>query len=278
MKNRKKIAFWLLSSAVLLCIGMAIVLYILIRPDLIKTGEWRYKTTVYVQTPEGLKSGYAVRRIQQYTYPDDYMHQSRPYWLSMLHAYYAHYRYGHFQGLIGEAVRVDLGERGQLFALMKGYRLGQDYGSEIVRYIFPFEGKPGGPLTQEGLEYYKNLKDAKTVLNPLYYPVLVRFQDIKDPKTVELVYNVDCGGDPMCMEPKISDEGLTRAFGEGVKIERIEIEMTDEPVTEGMEKLLIWLPARNKQPGALGGDPETPFQDPTGLYLTGVDFLREKEQ
>ena len=81
----------------------------------------------------------------------------------------------------------------------------------------------GGELTSEGFRHYQNLK-AKKVVALEKLPMLVRFRDIKDPKTVELV--------------DLND--LENSFGKGVKLVSATIEMTDEGI-RGMEKWLPWI-------------------------------------
>lgn len=68
------------------------------------------------------------------------------------------------------------------------------------------------------------------------YPMLVTFADEADPRSVTLV-------DP---------DDLAASFGEGVSLKRLTAELTDDEVTMGIEKRLIWLPNYyNKQ---LSGD------------------------
>src|SRR5262249_13499521 len=57
------------------------------------------------------------------------------------------------------------------------------------------------------------------------YPRLLRFRDIKDPATAELV-------DP---------DYLAKSFGPGFRLVRVTIEITNEPVTRGIRKILPWL-------------------------------------
>ena len=66
---------------------------------------------------------------------------------------------------------------------------------------------------------------AATPLRPDLYPRLFTFRDINDPTTVEQV-------DPA---------NLAASFGEGVKLARATIELTDAQVTTGIEKRLSWL-------------------------------------
>ncbi len=173
--------------------------------DLIAIGTWRYKITVSVDTPEGLKTGSAVRQVM--------VNASKP--LIDLPEATSH------KESKGEAVVVDLGERGVLFALTSF----DDY--QVVLSAFP---SPYG-LTPDGVRYYSQLKNVRAVLKPEQYPRFVKFRDIKDPKTVEAV-------DP---------NNLVASFDEGVRLKEVIIEMTDEPVTWGIEKWLPWLKEYNEK-------------------------------
>lgn len=175
------------------------------------SGSWRYKLTVQVETPEGIKTGSAVREVHgQYT--------------------------GRFLGATagrsinlakGEAVVVDLGKRGVLFALNSTYDHGSDGGHVIVEEAFPLPYSSNRDRTM--VVYYSGLEpSAPVVLSPEQYPVMVRFRDPDDPKTVEAV------------KP---GQHFSEAFGEGVELKSVTIEMTNEPVTKGeVEKYLDWLP------------------------------------
>ncbi len=121
--------------------------------------------------------------------------------------------------LHGEAVVVDLGEKGVFFALLRS-KDSVDYGYNIVYDAFP---NLGG-TTPKGIRAYSNLK-AKKELSFDKIPMLVRFRNINDPKTVELV-------DP---------NDLEKTFGKGVKLVSATLEMTDENVTTGVEKWLPWI-------------------------------------
>lgn len=180
------------------------------------SGSWRYKMTVTVETPEGLKSGSAVREVifklrnsrNPQTVPDITVK--------------------------GEAVVVDLGKRGVLFALMKGGRRGEDYGDSIVYDAFPLPDDQAGYLIQ----YYSHLKNAKKVLTETDYPVLVAFSDIKDPASVKPLldmepYEKDIGP-ALVTHYKIKNDHFVKMFGDGIKLHSIEVEMTDEPVTLGV--------------------------------------------
>jgi hypothetical protein len=55
-------------------------------------------------------------------------------------------------------------------------------------------------------------------------PYFVRFRDLTDPKTVE----------------QVSPDNLAKSFGPGVKLKALTIQITDEPVTVGIEKRFAW--------------------------------------
>lgn len=223
------------------------------------SGTWRYKMTVMVETPEGVKTGSAVREITVIT-GIQITPESKP-----------------ISRLTGEAVIVDLGERGVLFALLKGNKLGEDYAKFLPFYAFPYEK---GGLTPEGIKYYRSLKAPPVVLEPDLYPQFVHFKDIDNPKTVELVMEMKSCGNPQSGIPRgmacIEKDRFEEIFGEGVRLKSVTAEMTDEPITLGqVSRTLKWLEARRKArtKGAIGGSPDKPFYDPTNTYLTSGDFI-----
>lgn len=168
-------------------------------------GWFNYKLTLVVNTPEGQKVGSSVRKIivakMPKLLPDEHGGQI---------------------DVRGEALVVDLGERGVLFALLKE---GKSIGSDAKRIIFKEFPTDHAIYSRSGISYYRNL-EAKKELAFDRLPMLVRFRDMNDPKTVELV-------DP---------NDLAASFGEGVKLKSATIEMTNEAVTTGVEKYLRWLP------------------------------------
>jgi len=182
-----------------------------------------YRLTLEVETPEGLATGSGVIGVS-------YSHIPQLWATSSLST-----------GLVGEAVHVDLGSRGTLYALLTGRTA---------------DGQPGGPPPSQMLTKVMD-PEVETVRSswqrvvrrafmsgkkdvPLeLIPFLVRFWDEADPKTVEAV-------DP---------SNLAASFGEGVRLVRVTIEMVPagwwplslfsiggEPVTRGIEKRLQWLP------------------------------------
>jgi hypothetical protein len=138
----------------------------------------------------------------------------------------------------GEAVVLDLGPRGVLFALLKGGADNRSAPEWIVLRAFDF---PGGSLprpVEEGLKQVQHLSGKRELpLDSL--PLLVRFRDLNVPSTVESVNPFD----------------IARDFGAGAKLVRVTLEIvpagiwpfsrygiTGEPITTGVEKRLTWLP------------------------------------
>ncbi|MGB4057774.1 MAG: hypothetical protein WBK77_06795 [Alphaproteobacteria bacterium] len=164
--------------------------------------SWRYKMTVNVETPEGIKTGSAVREVTVKLVEPEIqgLYQTRTF-------------------VKGEAIAVDLGHRGILFAIMD-----TDGSYQVVFDAFP---GPSG-FSKEGLEHYGHLAGSKIISDPKKYPEyaqLVTFSDLNNPLTVKGVH----------------PENLSSAFGEGVAIKDMVIEMTGEPITEKIKKWLPWL-------------------------------------
>lgn len=180
-------------------------------------GTWRYKVTVTVETPEGIKTGFAVREV------------------SAISGYQSLAGIGgccSIQMIKGEAVVVDLGKRGVLFAITQG---SDDYRLVFEAFPLPHSTAP----FSDKIHYYSHLKNAKVVFNPPRYLSFVHFKGINDPKTVEGVSSYD---DKEMPDGYGGIAKTTEAiFGQGVKIKEVTIEMTDDPVTRQIDKYLPWL-------------------------------------
>jgi hypothetical protein len=191
----KKFA-WIAGIAVVLAAAAAVALVI---SDRLVSGKWRYRITIAVETTEGVRTGSAVREVSAVT------------------GLIRWYDGGGGVGVKGEAVVVDLGERGVLFGLI-------DWNSYDEFYdAFPYP-KGGGQATADGIRYYNTLEPGRSapLTNPKYWPQMVTFGDLHDPKSVKAV-------DP---------DDLAAAFGEGVSLKGITVEITDEPVTWEMDRVL----------------------------------------
>ncbi len=147
----------------------------------------------------------------------------------------------------GEAFAVDLGARGTLFVLLSSDRTRatlsrprEHTSAEAGRSaMWVYYGDSFGDLPPDRTgkrqldEFMRNRAIVEIAPNSL--PMLVRFRDINDPKSVE----------------RVDPEHLDASFGSGAKLVRATVEITDEPVTTGIEKRLGWVtsPAIMKNPG-----------------------------
>lgn len=221
------------------------------------SGTWHYKMTVNINTPEGLKSGYSVREVSNSASP-------------ILNAVRLPDT-GNSAKVRGEAVVVDLGERGVLFALLKGYYAGDT--ERILYHVI------GGDTTIEGIKSLNDRQRQPPIPVPLkdknYYPMLATFTDLNDPRTVTPVITMKNVGEPGNVMD-VDNDRFEELFGAGVSLHSITIELTDEPITWGIEKYLPWLPDRfiNRARGYISASPDNYLSDPTGLRLTGIEFSK----
>ena len=152
----------------------------------------------------------------------------------------------------GEAVALDLGQRGTLFALLKG---GTDSRSGAEWIVLRAFNLPGGGLprpVENRLSVVRSLSGtAELPLQSL--PLLVRFRDIKDPLSIE----------------KVDPFNLETPFGPGVRLTRATLKIvpagiwplssygiTGEPITTGVGQRLL-LRAFNLPGGGLPRPVET---------------------
>jgi hypothetical protein len=199
------------------------------------SATWRYRLTLEVETPEGLKTGSSVIEVQVKDGPSFNPEGARPVFVR------------------GEAVAVDLGSRGVLFALMSSERWSNfDCPVYVVFETFPWPGGPGGGLSKSGRAFYQALRgkaelpvDRKPPDDRL--PKLVRFRDVNDQMTVE----------------KVNPSNLEASFGSGVKLVKVMIEMTKDNLTTGIEQRLVWL---NSLHGRYLGGAKTTADSPLGLH------------
>ena len=171
-------------------------------------GSWYYRMTVVIETPEGVKSGSSVRQISYHT---------EPHLGDVGGTYYSVSK--------GDAVMVDLGPRGIVFALLRGQNGDEDYAHSVALSAFPSK-----ELTPAG---------TKIALNSDAYPLFATFSRLSDPKTLQVI---DPRADQLRKFGK--DRGrktFAEAFGDGVILKEISIEATTDPVTSTIEYKLPWL-------------------------------------
>jgi hypothetical protein len=118
----------------------------------------------------------------------------------------------------GEAIAVDLGARGVLFVLLRPDSLRNDSGPAWGTAIWSYPEHLKGvylPATLDAINRHTGPADVPFNLLPL----LVRFRDLSDPRSVE----------------RVDPEHLDATFGPGVRLTRATVEITSDPITTGMD-------------------------------------------
>ena len=198
-------------------LGLALVLFVMqsacSRSD--EAPDYSYRLTVEVETPEGLRRGSSVIQVRQRlgrsaVSPGNSSVSRRAY---------------------GEAVAVDLPGGRTLFALLRSEQE-VDWAASVMQYAAP---KFVGEDFEEQLDNMLLIKGEVTLprywppfaggLRMTGYPMLVTFGDIADPTSVT----------------RVDPDDLAVTFGEGVSLRRITVEITDDPVTTGIEERLGWI-------------------------------------
>ena len=178
------------------------------------TSTVRYRLTVNVETPEGIKAGSGVIEVRTW----------------FRRAWTAHLFGGSTKdvSVTGEAVPVDLGPRGVLFVLLN-CKNKNNRPIDCGRNKLPVQvlRRSGEIKTLDEVDAERVVRSAKgpraVVVEDM--PFMVRFKDVSDPKSVEAV-------DPSTLD---------LSFGTGVQIRDVTLEMTADRVTTGIAKILPWL-------------------------------------
>jgi hypothetical protein len=183
-----------------------------------KAPDYRYRLTVEVDTPEGVKTGSSVIQVEQ-----SLGGAASAGGLAGGQIYYK---------VRGEAVAVDLPGGRTLFALLRSDN-DIEWSAHVMQGLAPkIQGEPWAKSFDNVLLINKKVEVPRmwpanaTLPERSAYPMLVTFGDIADPMTIASV-------DP---------DDLAATFGKGVKLKRITAELTDDPVTTGMAERLRWLP------------------------------------
>lgn len=213
--------------------------------------HWNQKMTVTIETPQGEVSGAAVQRI-------DWQGTSGLYKNIVSNVDTG----GSSWEVTGEAVAVEVSPGRWLFALLKGANGWQgDAGRNLSYTLTAPDGLPSS--TEAAMDRVVALpKDKAVDLLSNAYPLLVTFDDINDPKSVQLV-------DPA---------NLAATFGPGVSLKAVTLAVTDAPVTEGKVATFPFWPALEKQitfSGLQMFDPKQPaplnYMNYDALLMKGSD-------
>ena len=176
--------------------------------------DYRYRLTVEVDTPQGLRSGSSVIEVEQRLVRPG----SNPTGT------------GVERRVRGEAVAVDLPGGRTLFALLRSDN-DVDWASHVLPFLAP---RVAGESFEQQLDDVLSL-EGEVVLPRMFppvghietrsaYPMLVTFGDLSDPTSVE----------------RVDPDDLAASFGEGYALHRMTVQMTDDPATTGIEERLAW--------------------------------------
>ena len=191
-----------------------------------RKASYRYRMTVEVETPQGVRTGSAVREVSFYSRPQG--------------VYGAKVR--------GEAVMVDLPGGQTLYALLCDTGGDPDYAAWIADWALKRELKPGGANigydAGNFAELWPTQPKTESPIEQTRGPMLARFRDPADPNSIQRVMASD----------------LAKSFGPGVKLTRITVETTTSEVTQLIGEQLKWLGQYRNQ--MLNGDRYHFYQKP----------------
>lgn len=179
-----------------------------------KTEAYRYKLTVAVNTPDGVKRASSVSEVSYYAVRIPAR--------------------GTMHKLQGEALYLDLGLGARPLIVLLTNQLHPKYGRE-ARW-----SRDAGPhnnllselydvqLSDSFMEYAAQMarqRGARSIA-PADLPDLVTFTDINEPASVL----------------EVDPNNLAETLGPNVSWDQITLEMIDEPLTKGIDQKLKWLP------------------------------------
>lgn len=172
----------------------------------------RYRMTVDIETPAGIRSGSAVREVERYTPPN----------IPML---------GEDRGGVsvkGEAVSIDLSPKQTIFALLTSENGDSDYAANLPDRALRSAIMPEDPRelrNARSAELWPTAPRTYRFANADKLPMFVRFRDIGDPLSLEVI--------------KAGE--FSQKLGSGYRLVRVRIELTEAPVTRNLKKKLTWM-------------------------------------
>jgi hypothetical protein len=193
---------------------LAMILLVLIGNHIVYPSyKYRYKMTVEVETPQGIKTGSSVIEVHSTFMPG---------WMGLNSSD----RVGGIR-ISGEGAFVDVAEGKTLFVLLGGSPKSRNPHSLLTDAV-PFSRKNGdksGPTQYEYMRYYGTLKNAKGILPRDEYPRMVS-AIVTNNRNIEF---------------QVIETGqIEKVFGTDIKIRQIIVETTNDPLEWKMRKLSMW--------------------------------------
>ena len=187
--------------------------------------DYKYRLTVEVDTPEGLKSGSSVIEVEQRLVRPG----SSPANMAVE------------RRVRGEAVAVELPGGRTLFALLRSDN-NVEWASYVMQTLAPHIDSESFAQQLDNMLLLKGEIVLPRTFPPVghlnersAYPMLVTFGDLDDPTSVE----------------EVDPDDLAATFGKGISLKRITVQMTDDPLTAGIERRLGWLEAHGRHHASL---------------------------
>lgn len=164
---------------------------------------YRYKLAATVDTPQGARSGYSVIEVA--------WHKGSSVFGSMRSSGYSYH---------AQAVAVDL-PRGQTLFILPRTKDDVDWPAYALRGVV----KDLGNVAGEDRLPHPVPRTIRIIVDDIpNYPWFIRFRDIRDPATVE----------------EVDPDNLAHSFGRGFKLKSLTVQLTDEPISQGITDRLPW--------------------------------------
>lgn len=192
-------------GAVFLGLIIFVAGYLAMYPFLYPTYSHRYRLTLEVETPEGLKTASGVIETSVVKQPRILTTRST------------------HTDLKGDAVFLDLGNGKNVTALLALGPSGQNVDGPVTLAVKAFDCT----ACQDRLVEWRNLshRSGTRDLSRDLMPTLVTFSDVKDPTTAHVV----------------APGEFEAVFGPGYRFKRVWVEMTTDPVTTGLRAIIPWI-------------------------------------
>ncbi len=197
--------------------------------------SYRFRMTVEVETPDGLRAGSSVYEVtagNRTALLPDMADRNK--------------------SLRGEAVAVDLPNDRMLFALLKtdnAFR--SDLAHISMAALDPAYNNDWIESADRISSMEGTLSSAEVPLED--YPIFITFQNSQNPSSVR----------------RVNARDMTEVFGEDFRLKRIVVQVTEDPVTTGIETKLPWLPrVYDYLSGDVFGSEVIPNTEVIGLFST----------
>jgi len=181
--------------------------------DKVSSVTYRFRTTIEVKTPDGLFSGSTVRQLSY----------GKPNFPFVSGRFYP-------QNIKGESVIIDL-PAGSLFSLLYyGHSNTESGDGELLSYVDNHPEIDYGDIAKERSNQIDKMdflirRRLRWELPRDQYPRIVRFRNLDDPKSAELVY----------------PGNMQKILGDGSDIVKISLEIVDDNVTDNIRKYIPWI-------------------------------------